>query len=239
MPIFRRTDGNMTQKPTGAPLDDTDGDCIENEPPRLAPEATPKGKAAGEGREEVNEDRYTSRTQMPGMSGRAAGFGSPGGRGSGAEHGDADDGTQFVGGAGAEDPSAEGHRPVVGWLVVTDGPGAGRDIRLLAGRNEIGRSAEAGTPVPFGDRYMSRRQQLWISYDHRANRFSIAPGTSGNVSYVDDEPVEGPKPLNDGATVRVGKTTLKFAAFCGARCGEPLHQWEEDAALPDDGPDPA
>lgn len=229
MPVFRRTDGNMTQKPTGGPALSDEDDCVETtgggpalpDPMPARPDA---GHATG-GQHGTGTDRYTNRTQMPGFS-DAPGFeaeGTP----------EPEEGTQFAGSAGAEDPDSEGHRPVVGWLVVTEGPGVGRDVRLLAGRNEIGRSAAAGTPLAFGDRYMSRRQQVWISYDHRGDRFTIAPGTSGNVSYLEDEPIEGPTTLHDGSTLRIGKTTLKFAAFCGARRGERLHHWDGDQATPE------
>lgn len=206
MPVFRKPDGNMTEKPTGWP-----GDDREDDTGTPAPGPTPAGRGGPGG-----DDHYTNETVIHRTRSAPEAAGP-----------EQDDSTRIVGGMRSGDADGDGHRPIVGWLVVIDGPGAGRDVRLRAGRNEIGRSAEAGAPVPFGDRYMSRRQQLWISYDELSGRFTAAPGTSENVSYVNDTAVEGPTALPDGAIVRIGKTTLKFAAFCGHRSTGELHSWTD------------
>ncbi len=105
--------------------------------------------------------------------------------------------------------------PVAGWLVVVDGPGVGRDVRIGVGRNELGRSRENRIPLPFGDSRISRRGHLWVNYDPRHRVFSVAPGTGANLAYLDDVAIEERMPLAAGATIAVGKTVLRFIAFCG------------------------
>ena len=108
---------------------------------------------------------------------------------------------------------------MAGWLVVVDGPGVGRDLRIGAGRNDLGRERGNRIALPFGDTRISRRTHLWINYDPMNRAFSVAPGNSTNLAYLNDAPIEERMPLADGATITVGRTTLRFVAFCGDRFG--------------------
>ena len=112
--------------------------------------------------------------------------------------------------------AAEEVDPVTGWLVVLDGPGKSRDVRIGAGRNALGRDSSNRVALPFGDTQISREKHLWIAYDHRNRTFSVAPGDgSANLAYLNDTPIDQRLPLPDGATIAIGKTTLRFVAFCG------------------------
>lgn len=111
--------------------------------------------------------------------------------------------------AAATDPG-----PVAGWLVVVEGPGSGRDLRVGVGRNDLGRSSENRISLPFGDARISRRCHLWINYDPRHRVFSVVPGTGANLAYLDDTAIEERMLLTGGATIAVGDTRLRFVAFC-------------------------
>ena len=115
-----------------------------------------------------------------------------------------------------QSPDAEAIDPVTGWLVVVDGPGKGSDVRIATGRNSLGRDRGNRVALPFGDTEISREKHLWITYDHRHQTFSVAPGAdSANLAYLNDTPIDERLPLPDGATIAVGKTTLRFVALCG------------------------
>ena len=129
-----------------------------------------------------------------------------------------DERTRLAGGIpGTGAPETEDTDPVTGWLVVVEGPGKGRDVRIGHGRSALGRDAQNRVALPFGDTLISREKHLWITYDHRNHAFSIAPGDdSANVAYLNDDPIDTRLPLLDGATITVGETTLRFVAFCGS-----------------------
>ena len=115
-----------------------------------------------------------------------------------------------------QSPDAGAIDPVTGWLVVVDGPGKGSDVRIATGRNSLGRDRGNRVALPFGDTEISREKHLWITYDHRHQTFSVAPGAdSANLAYLNDTPIDQRLPLPDGATIAVGKTTLRFVALCG------------------------
>ncbi|MXX74890.1 MAG: FHA domain-containing protein [Holophagales bacterium] len=105
--------------------------------------------------------------------------------------------------------------PVAGWLVVVEGPGIGRDLRVGIGRNDLGRSSENRISLPFGDARISRRCHLWINYDPRHRVFSVVPGSGANLAYLNETAIEERMPLAHGATITVGETRLRFVAFCG------------------------
>ena len=104
---------------------------------------------------------------------------------------------------------------MAGWLVVVEGPGTGTDLRVGIGRNEVGRDAGNRIALPFGDRRISRRAHLFVNYDHENRIFSATPGTSANLAYRNGTAIEGRCVLAAGDTIRIGRTTLRFVAFCG------------------------
>ncbi len=105
--------------------------------------------------------------------------------------------------------------PVAGWLVVIEGPGTGRDLRVGVGRNDLGRGSGNRIPLPFGDMRISRRGHLWVNYDPRHRVFSVVPGSGANLAYLDETAIEERMELAHGATITVGATRLRFVAFCG------------------------
>ena len=109
--------------------------------------------------------------------------------------------------------------PVVGWLVVIDGPGKGHSFEVHSGRRTIGRGASSDICLDFGDHSISAsRAQAVITYDVLNNHFYIQPGESVNLLYlVEGEkktPINAPVELTDRQELFAGETTLKFIALC-------------------------
>jgi pSer/pThr/pTyr-binding forkhead associated (FHA) protein len=113
--------------------------------------------------------------------------------------------------------------PVVGWLVVVEGPGRGRSVTLGYGMNPIGRDASNRVSLPFGDQLVSRQKHAMITYDPRGRKFFIQHGESSNLTYLGEQPVLAPAELEGGELIRLGDdTVLKFVPFCGEN-----FEWEE------------
>ncbi|HYI70370.1 MAG TPA: FHA domain-containing protein [Skermanella sp.] len=114
----------------------------------------------------------------------------------------------------AKDPMSD---PVVGWLVVTFGPGRGASLNLGYGRNSIGRDAGERVCLNFGDDQISRSGHANIAFDPRSRRFYLQSGTGANLTYIEgrDEPVLTPVLLRGGEVLLLGGTQLKFVPFCG------------------------
>ena len=131
----------------------------------------------------------------------------------------------FGSGAAAESAAAAAAAdPVVGWLVVTDGPGKGAAVRLGNGQNSIGRGEGSRARLDFGDRRISRNDHALLTYDPRSNRFFIQQGRGVNLAYLDGEPVLAPAPLPNGSRITLGETTLRFVALCGDE-----FTWQDEA----------
>ena len=104
--------------------------------------------------------------------------------------------------------------PVVGWLVVVDGPGKGSSVQVGNGQNSIGRGPESRIRLDSGDPEISRNDHAVLTYDPRANQFYIQQGQGVNLVYLNGAPVLAPTPLEQGNRISVGRTELRFVAFC-------------------------
>lgn len=119
-------------------------------------------------------------------------------------------------------PSDAMQDPVVGWLVVIDGPGCGEVLSLGYGMNSIGRSDEDRVSLSFGDNEISRTRHAVLTYDPKKRLFYMQQGEGRNLAYIDDEPVLQPTPIESGCNIEIGRTLLKFVAFCG-----PHFDWQD------------
>ena len=113
----------------------------------------------------------------------------------------------------AVDGQAAARDPVVGWLVVIEGPGKGSAVQIGNGQNTVGRE-EARIRLDFGDPQISRSEHAVITYDPRSNQFYIQQGKGTNLVYLEEKPVLVPKLLENGSKISIGGTTLRFVAFC-------------------------
>ena len=106
--------------------------------------------------------------------------------------------------------------PVVGWLVVVEGPGKGKSVNLGYGRNTIGRDKNNRSVIPFGDQEISRNNHAIITFDHKGSKFYIQQGESKNPIRVSNEIVLEPRELFGGETIELSDVTvLKFVPLCG------------------------
>lgn len=105
--------------------------------------------------------------------------------------------------------------PVVGWLVIIDGPGKGHALQLGYGMNSIGRNQHERVCLNFGDEGLSRNQHAIVTYDPRGRKFYVQHGGGKNITYLDDNPLLVPTELQGGESLLVGKTTLRFVPLCG------------------------
>jgi len=98
----------------------------------------------------------------------------------------------------------------VATLKIVDGPGKGEERPVFSGTNQVGRSADNRIALDFGDNTISRQQHAVISYDTASREFRIFDGGKQNPVHVNGERLAGDRPLNDGDTIKVGLTTLRF-----------------------------
>lgn len=99
--------------------------------------------------------------------------------------------------------------PVVGWLVCISGADLGKDWRLVAGRNTIGRDSGMNVALS-GDRSVSAVRHAIVSFEPRRRGFSLLPGDSRGLVYLNGEEVVSPVQLKMHDQIELGKSTLIF-----------------------------
>ena len=111
--------------------------------------------------------------------------------------------------------------PVVGWLVVVEGPGRGQFVRLGYGMNSIGRVPDERVSLNFGDEEISRQGHAMLTYDAKGRKFYIQHGGGTNLTYLGDLPVLQPHEIKGREIIGIGNTRLCFVPFCG-----PHFEWQ-------------
>ena len=128
--------------------------------------------------------------------------------------------TRLVGGRRADEKRAAEDRamddPVVGWLVVVEGPGKGHAMQLGYGSNPLGRGATDRVKLDFGDDQISRNGHAVVTYDPRGRQFYVQHGGGTNLTYLGDQPVLAPVELPALSHIGIGNTILRFVPLCGA-----------------------
>jgi hypothetical protein len=113
-----------------------------------------------------------------------------------------------------KDVNGSDTQPLVAWFVVVEGKGKGRDIRIIAGQNSIGRDKSNMVCIDFGDTTISREKHAFIIYDTKHKKFMFKSGEGQNISYLNEEGVYSPMPIKDGDTIEIGETKLRFVQLC-------------------------
>lgn len=113
-----------------------------------------------------------------------------------------------------ESKGADGPQFPIGWLVVVDGPGRGASFTLTAGLSTIGRDSTQTVTLDFGDTSISRERHASVAYDEEDNCAYVGHGGKSNIVKFNDKPLLSTEELNGGDTIRIGKTVLRFVAFC-------------------------
>lgn len=106
--------------------------------------------------------------------------------------------------------------PVVGFLVVQNGPGCGQALSLGVGVNSIGRDPSERVAVSYGDMLISAKDHARIYYDDESRTFYITHGSGKNLTRVNGAVVANPVPLESHAVIQLTKVThLRFVPVCG------------------------
>jgi len=116
-----------------------------------------------------------------------------------------------------------GPEPVVGWLVCIDGPDRGRDYRLHAEKNYLGRSPAMDVFLE-GDNSVSRERHGVVVFDPRRQTFFVLPGEASGLVYLNGEVVYSPTQMNRDDMLELGQTKLVLIPFCGEK-----YSWSEAA----------
>lgn len=111
--------------------------------------------------------------------------------------------------------------PVTGWLICLTGDEKGKDYRLHAGKNYIGRGTSMDVAL-IDDKTISRDKHCSLSYDPKGNRFYLSP-EGGNIVSLNDEILEEATEIKDGDIVGLGDTKLAFVPYCKEE-----RKWEEE-----------
>lgn len=115
------------------------------------------------------------------------------------------------------------HEPVVGWLVVLDGPGKGNHRPVYNGSNTIGRNSNQRIPLDFGDGSISGEQQAFLVYDGKKRQFQLVPNLGRpNLVHHNDAALLSNAELKPRDRIMMGQTTLLFMPLCG-----PDFDWNE------------
>ena len=113
-----------------------------------------------------------------------------------------------------ETPAAAPAGPVAGWLVLLDGLAKGRDLRLGVGRTFLGLDAD-GAPVTLSADAPLHLRQAVLVYDGEAKTYTLLPGSSQELCYLEGAALLAPQELAGDETLRLGTAALKFVPFCG------------------------
>lgn len=116
---------------------------------------------------------------------------------------------------GEKDTANEVPQFPAGFLVVVDGPGRGAFFAVTTRVSSIGRAPDQDVSLDFGDESISREGHASVVYDDEQNRFFLGQGNKANVVRRNNAPVLMTEELTHNDTIRIGKTSLRFHAFCG------------------------
>ena len=113
--------------------------------------------------------------------------------------------------------SSRGCMPVVGWLACIEGNDQGRDYRLHAGYNTIGKNPGNDICIT-GDSAVSRDRHAMIAYDQEENLFFFAPGNGVNLLRLNNKVLMTPTVINAYDILTIGRSKLIFIPLCSERC---------------------
>lgn len=88
---------------------------------------------------------------------------------------------------------AQPANPVVGWLVVVDGPGRGKDLSFAVGMNAIGRGGDNDVVVDFGDAEIVSNAHAYIVYDEEGRSYHATHAGQNSVVHSTMNPSWRPR----------------------------------------------
>ena len=108
----------------------------------------------------------------------------------------------------------EEEHPVCGWIVCIKGARRGKDYRIMAGKNFVGRADDMDIQI-LGDNKISRRNHGVIVFDPKKKETVLLPGDSNGIVYLNDNAVYTPEVLKIYDTIEMGESIFVFIPFCG------------------------
>jgi hypothetical protein len=115
---------------------------------------------------------------------------------------------------------------VAGWLVCLEGPSRGKDYRLHAEKNFIGRGPNMDV-ILDSDNTVSRERHAIVIFDPKKKAFWALPGEASGLVYLNGDIVNSPAPMKADDVLEVGQTKLVLIPFLGER-----YSWSSEAAAP-------
>ena len=112
-------------------------------------------------------------------------------------------------------------RPVCGWIVCIEGARQGKDYKIHAGKNFVGRADDMDIQI-LGDNKISRRNHAIIVYDQKKHETVLLPGDSNGIVYHNDNAVYVPVVLSVYDVIELGDSRFLFIPFCGEH-----FRWED------------
>ena len=106
-----------------------------------------------------------------------------------------------------------GEMPVVGWLVCIEGAERGRDYRLTAGYNSIGRNPENNVYIPADDK-ISRDKHAFIGFDEQDCFFFFTPFNGKNLNRLNGQRIMNSVELKAYDVLTIGSSKFCFIPFC-------------------------
>ncbi len=104
--------------------------------------------------------------------------------------------------------------PVCGWIVCIAGPRKGKDYKIKAGKNFVGRADDMDIQI-LGDNKISRRNHCVIVYDTKQSKTVILPGDSNGIAYLNEAAVYVPTELQLYDVIEIGESQFVFISLCG------------------------
>ncbi len=113
--------------------------------------------------------------------------------------------------------------PVVGWIIGVKGADYGKPYKLKSGRNKIGRSVEMD--VALEEESVSRSSVAVIAFDSKQREFSLMPGDSDSLCFLNGHAVYERCMLGYGDELEFGDSELNKYVFVPL-CGESFN-WDK------------
>ena len=111
--------------------------------------------------------------------------------------------------------------PVVGWIVCVEGPEKGRDYRIRAGKNMVGRSWKMDICIAKDQELMPTNHAA-ILFDAADCSFQLEHGDPEAECFKNGEQVTMTVRLEENDRIRFGESEFVFVPYC-----KPGRQWEQ------------
>ncbi len=113
--------------------------------------------------------------------------------------------------------------PPTGWLVCVSGAARGTDYKIRSERNTLGRSDRMDIVIK-GDLGISREGHAVVSFNPRANVFTLIPGEGKSIIYLNGQEVLSPVKLTAYDRIEISETVLVFIPLCSE-----IFSWDDAA----------